>query len=154
MATPEERIREFYGFDFPAAFFRFREFLAELPAGLPGDSLDLNPAFPFDVADGKSAKDYPEHPHWEDRYYNDLPEFVTLFGGGPDGLHRGYFFDAPGELEPVVASFYNSATFDHTITGDHIFEAVRNIVEEARKALRNYSRKNGRRTRPGSVWGE
>ena len=37
MSTPERRIREFYGFDFPEDFFRFREFLAELPKGLLGE---------------------------------------------------------------------------------------------------------------------
>jgi hypothetical protein len=131
MSTPEQRIRDFYGFDFPEDFFRFREFLAELPSGLLGDALELHPAFPFDVADGRRAKDYPEHPHWEDRFYNDLPEFVTLFRGGMGGLHRGYFFDAPGELEPVVASYYNSDAFEHSIPGDDIFAAVRYLVEEA-----------------------
>ena len=30
--TPEQRVRDFYEFDFPDDFFAFREFLAELPA--------------------------------------------------------------------------------------------------------------------------
>src|SRR5262245_28386942 len=108
MPTPEQRIRDFYGFDFPDDFFRFREFMTELPRNSLEDVYvcDMRPAFPFEVAAGKKASDYPDHPHWEDRYYNDLPEFVTLFRGSVDGLHFGYFFDAPGEHPPVCAHFY------------------------------------------------
>src|SRR4051812_23949764 len=95
----------------------------------------MRPAFPFHVADGKRAKDHPENPHWEDRFYLDLPEFVTLFIGGGDGLHRGYFFDAPGEREPVVASYYHSDTFEHSIPGDDIFGAVRYLLEMAEEDL-------------------
>ena len=62
MSTPEQRIRDFYGFDFPEDFFRFREFVAELKKGLLADATDMHPAQPFDVADGKPAKDRdPSH---------------------------------------------------------------------------------------------
>jgi hypothetical protein len=131
MATVERRICEFYGFAFPDDFFRFREFLARLAPGILGDACDMHPAFPFAVADGKPATDYPDHPHWEDRYYQDLPEFVTLFTGTTDGLHYGYVFDAPGELPPVVAHYWHSDTFQHAIDGDTLFEATRWHVEKA-----------------------
>lgn len=135
MLTAEHRIRDFYGFAFPDDFFRFREFLGRLPAGVLGAACDMHPAFPFDVADGKPAANYPARPHWEDRYYHDLPEFVTLFTGTTDGLHHGYVFDAPGELPPVVAHYFHSDTFQHAIDGDTLFEATRWHVEKAESDL-------------------
>ncbi len=135
MPTPEQRIREFYGFAFPDDFFAFREFMAGLPRNALHDVCDMRPAFPFAVANGCAATDYPDHPAWEDRYYNDLPEFVTLFRGSIDGLHFGYFFDAPGELPPVVAHFYNSDTFQHDLDGDTIFEAVRYRLENGESSF-------------------
>jgi hypothetical protein len=128
--TAEQRVRDLYGFDFPDEFFRYREFLAELPKEALGEACDMHPAFPFDVAAGEEAKDYPERPLWQDRYYYDLPEFVTLFTGTTDGLHWGYVFDAPGELPPVVAHYWHSDTFQHTINGEGLFEATRAIIEE------------------------
>jgi len=131
--SPETRVRDFYGFPFPDDFFRFREFLSALPRGILGRVCDMHPAFPFAIAAGRSARHHPEHPHWEDHYYRDLPEFVTLFTGTMDGLHWGYVFDAPGELPPGVAHYYHSDTFEHTPDGASIFEAVRLRVEEVER---------------------
>lgn len=131
MPTPEQRIRDFYGFDFPDDFFRFREFMAELPRKLLEDACDMVPTGAFNIAAGRKPKDYPDHPYWEDRYYNDLPEFVTVLRGSIDGLHWGYVFDAPGERPPVVAHFWNSDTIEHDIDGDTLFEAVRYRLEES-----------------------
>ncbi len=129
--TPEQRVRDFYGFAFPNDFFHFREFMAELPRGVLADVCDMHPAFPFEVAAGRRAKDHPDHPHWEDRYYHDLPEFVTLFTGTTDGLHYGYFFDAPGEHPPVAVHYWHSDTFQHGLDGDTLFEATRQHIEKA-----------------------
>src|SRR5262245_28768305 len=115
MSDAEQRIQDFYGFAFPEEFFRFREFLAKIPPDILGEACDMQPAFPFAVADGTPPKDFPDHPLWEHRYYHDLPEFVTVFLGSTDGLHHGYFFDAPGELPPVVAHYWHSDTFEHFI---------------------------------------
>src|SRR3954462_13414046 len=104
MPTPEQRIRDFYGFAFPDDFFLFREFITRLAPNLLSDACDMHLAFPFEVAAGGKPKDNPEHPLWEDRYYHDLPEFITIFPGTTDGLHWGYFFDAPGRRPPAVAS--------------------------------------------------
>jgi hypothetical protein len=131
MSKSEQRVRDFYGFAFPDNFFRFRDFMGRLPPGILGDTCDMHPAFPFDVAEGRQPQDYPEHPLWEDRYYHDLPEFITLFNGTTDGLHYGYVFDAPGELPQVVAHYWHSDTFQHTIDGDTLFEATRWYVEKA-----------------------
>ena len=135
MSSPEQRIREFYGFDFSEDFFRFREFLAELPKGLLGDVTDMWPAHPFEVAAGTPATDRPENPHWEDRWYYDLPEFITLFTGTIDGLHWGYFFDDPGRIEPIVPYYWHSDTFQQAILGDNIFEAVRLRIERDEQGL-------------------
>lgn len=133
--TAEQRIRDCYGFAFPDEFFRYREFLGRLPPKALGETCDLHPAFPFQLADGKPAKSHPEHPLWEDRFYHDLPEFVTLFTGTTDGLHWGYVFDSPGELPPVVAHYWHSDTFEHGIDGDTLFEATRAIVEDNEKGF-------------------
>ena len=129
MSTPEQRVRELYGFVFPDEFFRFRDFLGRLPPGLLGEACDMHPAYPFGAAEGRRPKDHPRHPLWEDRYYHDLPEFLTVFTGTVDGLHWGYFFDAPGEHPPVVAHYWHGDTFQHTVDGDSLFEAVRWHVE-------------------------
>jgi hypothetical protein len=129
MPTPEQRVRDFYGFDFPDDFFRFREFMATLPRNALADACDMGMGFAFEVAAGRKPTDYPDHPYWEDRYYNDLPEFVTLFHSGMGGLHHGYFFDAPGELPPVCAFFWNTDSIEHDIAGDTIFEVVRYHLE-------------------------
>ena len=129
MPTPEQRVHDFYGFAFPDDFFRFREFLQELPRDLLSEACDMHPARPFEVAAGQPGREYPEQPLWEDRYYHDLPEFVTLFTGTVDGLHWGYFFDAPGQQPPVVVHYWHSDTFQHGHDGDNIFEAVRYQVE-------------------------
>ena len=131
MESAEHRIRNFYGFAFPDEFFQFREFMSRLPPGILGDACDMHPSFPFEVAEGKPPAEYPDRPHWEGRYYHDLPEFVTLFTGTTDGLHYGYFFDAPSELPPVVTNYWHSDTFQHTIDGDTLFEATRRQVEKA-----------------------
>lgn len=131
MSTPEQRLRDLYGFVFPDSFFVFRDFLTKLPPGLLADACDMRPCYPFDAADGKPPSDYPERPRWEDRYYHDLPEFITIFRGSVDGLHWGYFFDAPGECEPAVAHYWHSDTFEHALDGADIFSAVRYNVERS-----------------------
>jgi len=136
MATPEQHIIEHYGFAFPDDFFRFQDFFSRLPAGILSEACDLNLAFPFDVAAGQSPRDHPENPLWEDRCYHDLPEFVTLFTGTTDGLHWGYFFDAPGEHPPVVVHYWHSDTFEHAFDGDNVFEAVRYQVEVSERDYR------------------
>jgi hypothetical protein len=129
MSTPEQRIRDFYGFDFPEDFFRFAEFYESVGWKPFEEVCNIGMAFPFDVAAGRPAKHFPEHPHWESRYYNDLPEFITIFLSDPDGLHWGYVFDAPGDLPPDVAFYYHSDTFHHKNDGPTLFDALENRLE-------------------------
>jgi hypothetical protein len=129
MSTPEQRIRDVYGFDFPPDFFEFRKFLAGIPEGLLSRTLEMGSAHPFAVADGKAARDFPNRPLWEDRAHNDPPEFITIFGWGGDGLHWGYYFDDPADGEVVVAHYYANDAFQFGTDGDDLFEAVRSQVE-------------------------
>jgi hypothetical protein len=129
-STPQRRIRDLYGFAFPDEFFRFREFLGRLPEDLLGEACSMHPAYAFDAAAGRPPRGYPRDPLWEDRYYHDLPEFVTLFTGETGGLHWGYFFDAPEEHPPVVVHYWSHDTFEHHQDADSLFEAVRERVEE------------------------
>ncbi|HJZ54407.1 MAG TPA: ADP-ribosylation family protein, partial [Gemmataceae bacterium] len=138
MPTPEQLIRDAYGFDFPPDFFPFREFLAALPRNLLDDALEIHSAYPFKAADGKQPRDHPNRPHWEDRYYNDPPEFVTILHGRTDGLHWGYYFDDPATSRAVVASFYSNDAFQFSIDGDSLFEAVRMSVEYAERDFQNF----------------
>jgi len=129
MSTPQQRIREVYGFDFPDDFFRFAEFLKQFPRDFFASPTGMDPAFVFDLADGKPTWNYPNHPVWEDRYVNDMPEFVTIFGTGIAAMRWGYYFDAPGELPPIVIHYWAHDTFEHLFDGDTIFEAVRHQLE-------------------------
>jgi hypothetical protein len=131
MSTPQQRIRDFYGFDFPEDFFRFRDFLARVPAENLGEVCDMFLGSPFAVAEGNPSFHYRDHPLWDDRCYNDLPEFVTVFHGTSDGLHWGYFFDAPGDLPPVVAYYWHRESFQHSLDADSLFESVRWQVERS-----------------------
>ncbi len=126
-----KRIRELYGFEFPDDFFQFREFLKSLPRKLLSEVVAWNPVFPFTVADGKKPATHPKHPLWEDRYYNDPPEFITLFHGQCDGQHWGYHFDDPGRAPPVVASYYSRDAYEYSIDGDDLFHALRAEVESS-----------------------
>ena len=140
MASRKEHlVRDFYGFEFPDDFFRFQEFMERLPPGILAEVCDMRPAFPFDLAAGRPAEDFPERPFWQDRYYGDLPEFVTLFNGTTDGLHYGYFFDSPGEHPPVVVKYWHSDTFEHDIDGDNLFEATRSILEKVESDCQDYA---------------
>lgn len=124
-------MRDIYGVDFPDDFFRFRKFLAALPDEALRTALDMSPAHIFRAADGHPPPDHPDRPLWQDRYYDDLPEFVTLLNGHCDGMHWGYVFDAPGDRPPRVAHYWASDTFEHGTDGTGLFTAVRGHLENS-----------------------
>jgi hypothetical protein len=64
--------------------------------------------------------------HW--RFYMDPPEFFTIAHGDSDGLHWGYWFDAPGERAPVVCSYYNNDAYEITECGDSIVDAAEDCL--------------------------
>lgn len=49
--------------------------------------------------------------------------------GDCDGLHWGYWFDAPGELEPCVVFYYARDAYELNVCGDTLFDALRDHLE-------------------------
>jgi hypothetical protein len=116
----QRTVDDLWGVPFPKDLHAFHAFAKKNAAAL--EALDLRIAGPLEyLQTGKS----PE----ESRYYNDPPEFVTVLGGMIDGLHWGYWFDAPGELEPVVVSYYANDAFELGEHGPSLFGAVSQHLE-------------------------
>jgi hypothetical protein len=70
-----------------------------------------------------------DRPPRDDRFFNDPPEFFTVLRGPIDGLHWGYWFDHPGQLKPVVVSYYANDAFEIRLDGATLFEAIRKYIE-------------------------
>ena len=131
------RIRAEYGFDFPDDFFAFWDFVNRLSPLAPlqalSDVLDITLVGPFEILAGRFDGRVPRHSlllHW--RYHDDPPEFFTVFAGGGDGLHWGYYLDDPDAERAgsgCVASYYAEDAFELSADGDTLFEAVRLHLE-------------------------
>jgi len=100
MRDRRKKLRQLYGFDFPEDLFRFWEFVNRVqpldPLNALWESLRMSLVGPFEVLAGRFDKRRPRHSqllHW--RYYDDPPEFFTVFAGDTDGLHWGYVLDDP-----------------------------------------------------------
>lgn len=129
MAKKKLSVDEFWGVPFPWDLHEFHAFAKKNKKAL--DALDLVPMGPLEfLSTGKS----PE----EARYYNDPPELVTVLGGLIDGLHWGYWFDAPGELEPVVVSYYANDAFELSEHGGSLFDAARQHLEALQRDAKGY----------------
>ena len=76
---------------------------------------------------------YPAVFHW--RYQYDPPEFFTVFSGNTDGLHRGYWFDDPGQLPPVISAFYASDALELWSPGSTLFDAVATWIDKTQEGL-------------------
>lgn len=135
MADARKKVRDHFGFDFPAEFFEFAKVLKRLPAGALGEVCDMWPGYAFGLAGGLRPAEQKRVPLARERYFNDLPEFVTLFHGTTDGLHFGYYFDAPGETAPVVVHVWPRDGMDIYFTGDTLFDAVRWQLESQMELL-------------------
>jgi hypothetical protein len=134
MSARHKQLRTLYGFDFPDDFFRFWEFAKRLrplePLYALNEVLGITLVGPFEVLagrfDGRTPR-YSQLLHW--RYYDDPPEFFTVFAGDTDGLHWGYFLDDPGRGDGCVAYYYARDAFELSVGGDNLFEAVRLQLE-------------------------
>jgi hypothetical protein len=144
------RLRELYGFDFPDELFEvaaWHRALTGEAARAFGEVLGISLRGPFDALAGKldGPLRYPAVLHW--RYQYDLPELFTVMVGDTDGLHWGYWFDDPGRLPPVVASFYardgveltQHASLLHAIAA-HGAAARRGVRENRRTDAKHASR--------------
>jgi hypothetical protein len=129
------RLRELYGFDFPDDFFAFWDFACRRrplePLAALAEAAGGHLVGPFEVLagrfDGRSSR-FSQYLHW--RYYNDPPEFFTVWAGLGDGLHFGYFLDDPRSTAGCIASYYAADVFEMSTDGDTLFEAVRLVLEE------------------------
>jgi len=110
------QLRELFHVDFPEELFAVWEWTQRLEgetARAFHDVLGISLNGPFDVLAGTFDDHelvYPAVLHW--RYQYDPPELFTVMTGNTDGLHWGYWFDDPGRLPPVVASFYARDAFE------------------------------------------
>jgi hypothetical protein len=127
-------LRERYGFDFPDDLFRFWEFANRLrplePLSAFQDELGVALVGPFEVLAGRfdgRATRYSQLLHW--RYHYDPPEFFTVFGGGGDGNHWGYFLDDPPSGPGCTARYYADDPSEMTAVGNDLFEALRLELE-------------------------
>jgi hypothetical protein len=138
MATPQQRLRDLYGIDFPDSFFAFADFVTSLPDDLPLETLHIWMETPFKIALGKPVDSHTPHLIWASRWYDDPPEFLTILRGDMDGLHWGYYIDDPAEQRFPVASYWSRDAFEFSIERD-VFEAVRCDLELAYRDYLDYS---------------
>jgi hypothetical protein len=134
MSPRREQLRALYGFDFPNDFFHFWEFVNRLrplePLNALHEVLDITLVGPFEVLSGRFDGRMPRYSqllHW--RYYDDPPEFFTVFAGNTDGLHWGYYLDDPRRGAGCVAYYYARDAFELSVSGDNLFEAMRLQLE-------------------------
>jgi len=145
---PREHARvlaRYYPVEFPPDFFAMWDFCLackpESPHRALGDGFILTG--PFSVLaspERAAATKVPMLMHW--RYYLDPPEFFTVATGGTDGHHWGYWFDAPGELEPRVCSYYTNDAYEITDCGQTLPEAVDEHLAAAEESLEEYVEDN------------
>ena len=134
MKTEKDILKSIYGFEFPDDFFSFYDFTQKFPhyfnGGLAGhDSptgISLGSVFQVFKNKNEFQKVYNLQ---TDRHYNDPPEFFTLLLGDSDGLHWGYYLDAPNEMKPILCSYYSNDAFELSYVGDSLFETLRYEVE-------------------------
>ncbi|MBL4688071.1 MAG: DUF2228 domain-containing protein [Nannocystaceae bacterium] len=131
------QLEHLYGFAFPKelfTFWRWYEGLSDEHKSTLEQTMAMRPIGPFDVLAGKfDGVDlaYPNTLHW--RYQYDPPEFVTVFLGDTDGLHWGLWFDDHERLAPVVAHYYARDAFELVQSGDSLFAAVRERMQNVRR---------------------
>ena len=127
-----DSVRRVYGLDFPDDLFAFHDFARSAAELLRGIGIGVDG--PLEVLSGAAPRDgWSPYDDWP-RFYRDPPEFFTVLVGDTDGLHWGYWFDAPGALPPVVASYFHSDAYQLSVDGTTLFEAVRGEVEELHRA--------------------
>jgi hypothetical protein len=147
--TPNNKLKQIFGIDFPQDFFAFREFLEELKGhrlNLGNYPLSIRLAGTFNVFDIEdNINSSTEEVNF--RFYNDPPEFITLLWGEPDGLHWGYWFDDPSTGKAVVASYYHSDAFNISQQGYDLFTALENYLDEVKETMEEYLREDRKNAR-------
>lgn len=139
MSARREQLRELFHVEFPDELFEFwawHQALEPAHARTLREVVGVTLHGAFDVLsgafDGRDLR-YPAVLHY--RYQFDPPEFFTVLVGNVDGLHWGYWFDDPGRLPPVVASFYARDAFELT-QYDSLFTAVSVAITRSEQGTR------------------
>lgn len=70
------------------------------------------------------------------RYRRDPPEFVTVLGGGTDGLHYGLWYDDPAGLPSLLV--YNYARDDAVTRASSAATMLAEIRREAQQAVQDF----------------
>jgi len=123
-----------YLIDFPDDLFQFWDFAKSFGADKPLDtfwkSVGISLAGPFQMLAGEAQSEPLNDWYLDRRYYDDPPEFFTVFVGDTDGLHWGYWSDDPDNTPSYcLADFYSRDAFEITEDGETLFEAFRLRLE-------------------------
>jgi hypothetical protein len=134
--TDRAKVEEIYGFPFPDDLVAFHELVARAPEVCRALEIDVDG--PLAILAGDAPR-----PGWDPggdwpRFYKDPPEFFTVLTGSSDGLHWGYWFDAPGELPPVVAHYFHSDGCQLSSDGSTLFDGLRLHLEQLHRDALSY----------------
>ncbi|MGB1216853.1 MAG: ADP-ribosylation family protein, partial [Saprospiraceae bacterium] len=136
--TAQNQIKNIYGFDFPSDFFSFYKFIERINndkelVGEYNKGLGLLGMYPGKIFDVFNSDFNSRNLDLikEGRYEADPPEFFTVLQGDTDGLHWGYYFDAPSTqtVELWVASYYARDAFSISANNHTLFEEAREQLE-------------------------
>ncbi len=122
-------LKKTYLIDFPDELFAFWDFVQGIDKKTLWDPIGISLTGPFKLLlSGDDAKS-PLGLHLDSRYYEDPPEFVTIWEGDNDGLHWGYWFDDPDNSSYCIASYYSRDAFELSVGGHSLFAAFRLLLE-------------------------
>lgn len=118
-----------YGIAFPDSFYDFYAFLQGLPAEVNlREYLGISVAGPLRLLGSDPNPDNPE-PLWEDRAYNDPPEFLVVLEGFMDGERWGFYVDDPNAPTFPIAHYWHQDAYEFDIAGADLFDVFRRQIE-------------------------
>lgn len=131
-AQVQSALKEAYSISFPDDLFAFWDFVQGVDGNALWNAIGISLTGPFNLLMGNLDAEPPEGWYLGSRYYEDPPEFVTIWGGDTDGLHWGYWFDDPDNLSSYcIASYYSRDAFELSVEGHTLFEAFRLRLERS-----------------------
>ena len=141
-AQTRQALKDAYLIDFPSDLFAFWEFTKSFGAEEP--LLTFNEATgiclegPFAILAAETAA--PAGGWYLDaRYYDDPPEFITIFSGDTDGLHWGYWLDDPDNSpNAFVANYFSRDAYEIWEDGRTLFETFRLRLESLHETTLEY----------------
>ncbi len=131
--TQSQRIKKYYGIDFPISFYEFYDFAQQLTPDKNWQTISKALQYRLGSAFDVFRDDFDEkkfNPLYDDRHYNDPPEFLTIISGVSDGEHYGIWVDDPQTSNICSASYYSNDAFEISLK-ESIFYAMRYNLEIA-----------------------